>query len=282
MASLYPNPLTPQLLTLIPLLLFGGAVGKSAQFPLHAWLPDAMEGPTTVSALIHAATMVKAGVYLTARAFIFLVPLSSAVQPPFTAILVIAGIGGFTTLFAATMAVVNFDIKRVLAFSTISQLAYMFLGLGAGAYLAASQAARGGSEISTAGYSAAFYHLTNHAFFKALLFLAAGSVIHAVHTNDMRSMGGLREAMPWTSRTMLMGALALAGIIPFSGFFSKDDILAVTFESGAENPLFYLMWLAGIATVFMTAFYTFRMWLMTFHGTYRGEGHPHESPRVMT
>src|SRR2546427_586221 len=143
MASLYPNQLTPQLLTLIPLLLFGGAVGKSAQFPLHAWLPDAMEGPTTVSALIHAATMVKAGVYLTARAFIFLVPLSAAVPPPFTAILIIAGIGGFTTLFAATMAVVNFDIKRVLAFSTISQLAYMFLGLGAGAYIMATEVSRG-------------------------------------------------------------------------------------------------------------------------------------------
>src|SRR5881628_359202 len=287
MASLYPNTLTPQLLTVIPLLLFGGAVGKSAQFPLHAWLPDAMEGPTTVSALIHAATMVKAGVYLTARSFIFLVPLSTTggvLVPavPWTAILIIAGIGAFTALFSGSMALANFDIKRVLAFSTLSQLAYMFLGLGAGAYLAASQAARGGSEISTAGYSAAFYHLTNHAFFKALLFLAAGSVIHTVHTNDMRSMGGLREAMPWTSRTMLMGALALAGIIPFSGFFSKDDNLAVTFESGAENPLFYLMWLAGIATVFMTAFYTFRMWLMTFHGTYRGKAHPHESPRVMT
>src|SRR5438093_1524928 len=173
MASLYPNQLTPQLLTLIPLLLFGGAVGKSAQFPLHAWLPDAMEGPTTVSALIHAATMVKAGVYLTARAFIFLVPLSAAVPPPFTAILVIAGIGGFTTLFAATMAVVNFDIKRVLAFSTISQLAYMFLGLGAGAYIMATEVSRG-EATNSAGQSAALYHLFNHAFFKALLFLGAG------------------------------------------------------------------------------------------------------------
>ena len=288
--TLWGYPLSPQLMTAIPLLLFGGAVGKSAQFPLHAWLPDAMEGPTTVSALIHAATMVKAGVYLTARSFIFLVPtvevagVHQVLVPavPWTAILVVAGIGGFTAIFAASMALANYDIKRVLAFSTISQLAYMFLGLGAGAYLMASEAAHGSPEIPTAGYSAALFHLTNHAFFKALLFLSAGSVIHAVHTNDMRQMGGLGKVMPWTSRTMLMGALALAGIIPFSGFFSKDDILAVTFESGAANPLFYLLWAAGIATAFMTAFYAFRMWLMTCHGEYRGHGHPHESPRVMT
>src|SRR5437867_2236455 len=238
MASLYPGTLTPQLLTLIPLLLFGGAVGKSAQFPLHAWLPDAMEGPTTVSALIHAATMVKAGVYLTARAFIFLVPLSSAVEPPFTAILVIAAIGGFTTLFAATMAVVNFDIKRVLAFSTISQLAYMFLGLGAGAYVMATDVSRG-ETVDSAGYSAALYHLFNHAFFKALLFLGAGSVIHAVNTNDMREMGGLSKPLPVTSKVMLFGALALAGIVPFSGFFSKGEILSVTFDAGSLNSGFF-------------------------------------------
>src|SRR5213592_4629105 len=250
MASLYPNPLTPQLLTLIPLLLFGGAVGKSAQFPLHAWLPDAMEGPTTVSALIHAATMVKAGVYLTARAFIFLVPLSSAVEPPFTAILVIAAIGGFTTLFAATMAVVNFDIKRVLAFSTISQLAYMFLGLGAGAYLMATDPSR-----DSAGYSAALYYLFTHAFFKALLFLGAGSVIHAVHTNDMREMGGLSERMPVTSKAMLFGSLALAGIIPFSGFFSKGEILSITFDAGSDQPMFYVLYAFGLITAFLTAFY---------------------------
>ena len=281
MASLYPNPLTPQLLTLIPLLLFGGAVGKSAQFPLHAWLPDAMEGPTTVSALIHAATMVKAGVYLTARAFIFLVPLSAAVPPPFTAILVIAGIGGFTTLFAATMAVVNFDIKRVLAFSTISQLAYMFLGLGAGAYIMATEVSRG-EVVNSAGYSAALYHLFNHAFFKALLFLGAGSVIHAVATNDMREMGGLAKPMPVTSKVMLFGALALAGIVPFSGFFSKGEILSVTFEAGADHPGFYWLYALGVGTAFLTAFYAFRLWFMTFHGTYRGHVHPHESPRVMT
>src|SRR5216117_69225 len=281
MASLYPGTLTPQLLTLIPLLLFGGAVGKSAQFPLHAWLPDAMEGPTTVSALLHAATMVKAGVYLTARAFIFLVPLSSAVEPPFTAILVIAAIGGFTTLFAATMAVVNFDIKRVLAFSTISQLAYMFLGLGAGAYIMATDVSRG-EAVDSAGYSAALYHLFNHAFFKALLFLGAGSVIHAVNTNDMREMGGLSKAMPTTSKVMLFGSLALAGIVPFSGFFSKGEILSVTFDAGADHPGFYLLFAFGIVTAFLTAFYAFRLWFMTFHGEYRGHEHPHESPRVMT
>src|SRR5437588_1910426 len=273
--------LSPQLLTLIPLLLFGGAVGKSAQFPLHAWLPDAMEGPTTVSALIHAATMVKAGVYLTARSFIFLVPLAPGVEPPFTAILVIAAIGGFTTLFAASMAVVNNDIKRVLAFSTISQLGYMFLGLGAGAYVMATQASRG-EEVSSAGYSAALYHLFNHAFFKALLFLSAGSVIHAVNTNDMREMGGLSKAMPTTSKVMLFGSLALAGIVPFSGFFSKGEILSVTFDAGADHPGFYLLYAFGIVTAFLTAFYAFRLWFMTFHGEYRGHEHPHESPRVMT
>src|SRR5437773_639801 len=265
----------------LQLLLFGGAVGKSAQFPLHAWLPDAMEGPTTVSALIHAATMVKAGVYLTARSFIFLVPLAPGVEPPFTAILVIAGIGGFTALFAATMAVVNTDIKRVLAFSTISQLAYMFLGLGAGAYVMATQASRG-EEVNSAGYSAALYHLFNHAFFKALLFLSAGSVIHAVNTNDMREMGGLSKAMPTTSKVMLFGSLALAGIVPFSGFFSKGEILSVTFDAGADHPGFYLLFAFGIVTAFLTAFYAFRLWFMTFHGEYRGHEHPHESPRVMT
>src|SRR5437762_3380089 len=273
--------LSPQLLTLIPLLLFGGAVGQSAHFPVRPWLPDAMDGPTTVSALIHAATMVKAGVYLTARAVIFLVPRHPGLEPPFTAILVIAGIGGFTALFAATMAVVNTDIKRVLAFSTISQLAYMFLGLGAGAYVMATQASRG-EEVNSAGYSAALYHLFNHAFFKALLFLSAGSVIHAVNTNDMREMGGLSKAMPTTSKVMLFGSLALAGIVPFSGFFSKGEILSVTFDAGADHPGFYLLYLLGLFTAFLTAFYAFRLWFMTFHGEYRGHDHPHESPRVMT
>src|SRR5438034_9013287 len=273
--------LSPQLLTLIPLLLFGGAVGKSAQFPLHAWLPDAMEGPTTVSALIHAATMVKAGVYLTARSFIFLVPLAPGVQPPFTAILVIAGIGGFTTLFAASMAVVNPAHKRVLAIPSISPLGYMFLGLGAGAFVMATDASRG-VGVNSAGYSAALYHLFNHAFFKALLFLSPGGVIHALHTNDMREMGGLSKAMPTTSKVMLFGSLALAGIVPFSGFFSKGEILSVTFDAGADHPGFYLLFAFGIVTAFLTAFYAFRLWFMTFHGEYRGHEHPHESPRVMT
>ncbi|MEK6851383.1 MAG: NADH-quinone oxidoreductase subunit L [Candidatus Thermoplasmatota archaeon] len=277
----------PRMLTLIPLLLFGGAVGKSAQFPLHVWLPDAMEGPTPVSALIHAATMVKAGVYLVARSFIFLVPTHEVAgnlevidgAVPWNAILVIAIIGGFTAFFAATMALASYDIKRVLAFSTISQLAYMFLGLGAGAWLLASH----GVE-ETVGYSASLFHLTNHAFFKALLFLAAGSVIHAVHTNDMREMGGLRKYMPVTAWTMLIGSLALAGIPPFSGFWSKDQILAVTFEMGAEQTLFYALYALGILTAFMTAFYTFRLWFMTFAGTFRGhhEDRVHESPGVMT
>src|SRR5947207_1567324 len=196
-------------------------------------------------------------------------------------VLVIAGIGGFTAIFAATMAVVNNDIKRVLAFSTISQLAYMFLGLGAGAYLMATEAVNG-EPVNSAGYSAALYHLFNHAFFKALLFLSAGSVIHAVHTNDMRDMGGLSKSMPITSRVMLFGSLALAGIIPFSGFFSKGEILSVTFDAGADHPGFYLLYLLGLSTAFLTAFYAFRLWFMTFHGEYRGHDHPHESPRVMT
>jgi len=279
--------LDARMMTLIPLLLFGGAVGKSAQFPLHVWLPDAMEGPTPVSALIHAATMVKAGVYLVARSFIFLVPVHDVAGTtevftaavPWNAILVIGIIGGFTAFFAATMAVANHDIKRVLAFSTISQLAYMFLGLAAGAWLMAST-----SPEETGGYSAALFHLTNHAFFKALLFLAAGSVIHAVHTNDMREMGGLRKHMPITSMTMLLGCLALAGIPPFSGFWSKDEILGVTFAMGASQSLFYALYALGILTAFLTAFYTFRLWFLTFSGSFRGhhEEHVHESPGVMT
>jgi len=179
------------------------------------------------------------------------------------------------------MAVVNFDIKRVLAFSTISQLAYMFLGLGAGAYIMATEVSRG-EAVNSAGYSAALYHLFNHAFFKALLFLGAGSVIHAVATNDMREMGGLAKPMPITSKVMLFGALALAGIIPFSGFFSKGEILSVTFDAGAEHPGFYWLYALGVGTAFLTAFYTFRLWFMTFHGEYRGHVHPHESPSIMT
>src|SRR3989304_987053 len=196
------------------------------------------------------------------------------------AILVVAWIGAFTALFSASMALANYDIKRVLAFSTISQLAYMFLGLGAGAWLMASH----GVEEGTIGYSAGLFHLTNHAFFKALLFLGAGSVIHAVVTNDMRKMGGLRRHMPITAWTMLFGCLALAGIPPFSGFWSKDEVLSVTFHAGGDQSAFYALYALGILTAFLTAFYTFRLWFMTFAGSFRGprEEHLQESPRVMT
>jgi NADH-quinone oxidoreductase subunit L len=241
-------------LTLATLLIFGGAVGKSAQFPLHVWLPDAMEGPTTVSALIHAATMVKAGVYLVARSY----PLFHFAPD---ALLTVAVIGGITAILAASMGLVANDIKRVLAYSTISQLGYMMLALGVGAY------------------TGAMFHLMNHAFFKALLFLCAGSVIHTVGTNDMREMGGLGKVMKITSITMLLGALSISGIPPFSGFWSKDEILAATYEHNLG-----LFVLAAI-TAFFTAFYMFRLWFMTFSGKYRGRGQPqhlHESPKVMT
>jgi proton-translocating NADH-quinone oxidoreductase chain L len=255
-------------LTLATFMIFGGAIGKSAQFPLHEWLPDAMEGPTTVSALIHAATMVNAGVYLTARTYPLLV------QTPDT-LLFVAMIGGITALLAATVALAATDIKRVLAYSTISQLGYMILGLGAGGYLVIH-------AVSGSGYTAAMFHLMNHGFFKALLFLCAGSVIHAVGTNDMRSMGGLRKKMPITSITMLVGALAIAGIPPLSGFWSKDEVLAAVYHAGDFNPVFFLLWTMGIATAFMTAFYMFRMWFMTFGGEPRTEVHAHESPKIMT
>ncbi len=249
-------------------LIFGGAIGKSAQFPLHEWLPDAMEGPTTVSALIHAATMVKAGVYLTARSYPLLV------QAPET-LLFVAAIGGITALVAASAALAQNDIKRVLAYSTISQLGYMTLGLGAGGYMVIHAG-------SAAGYSAATFHLMNHAFFKALLFLCAGSVIHAVGTNDMRLMGGLGKVMKITSITMLIGALAIAGVPPLSGFWSKDEVLAAVWHAGEFDPAFLVLWLMGMATAFLTAFYMFRMWFMTFSGEPRSMYHAHESPRTMT
>ncbi len=236
--------------------IFSGAVGKSAQFPLHTWLPDAMEGPTPVSALIHAATMVAAGVFLVARTF----PLfGHSVE----ALTTVAVIGGFTAIFAASMGLVMTDIKRVLAYSTISQLGYMMLGLGTG------------------GIAIGIFHLFNHAFFKALLFLGAGSVNHATGTFDIRQMGGLRKVMPWTYATFVIASLSIAGIWPLSGFWSKDEILA---SSLASQPiLFYL----AMITVFMTAFYMFRVVFMTFGGEYRGggseahSGKPHESPSVM-
>jgi NADH-quinone oxidoreductase subunit L len=267
-----PTPGSPtvssDILILSTALIFGGAIGKSAQFPLHEWLPDAMEGPTTVSALIHAATMVKAGVYLTARTYPLLV------QTP-ESLLFVAVIGGITALIAATCALAANDIKRVLAYSTISQLGYMILGLGAGGYLVYHLQ-------NPNGYTAATFHLMNHAFFKALLFLCAGSVIHAVGTNDMRLMGGLRKHMKITSTTMLIGALAIAGVPPLSGFWSKDEVLAAVWHAGDLDPMFTLLWILGIATAFMTAFYMFRMWFMTFAGEARSVYHAHESPRIMT
>ncbi|PIV20849.1 MAG: NADH-quinone oxidoreductase subunit L [Deltaproteobacteria bacterium CG03_land_8_20_14_0_80_45_14] len=235
--------------------IFSGAVGKSAQFPLHVWLPDAMEGPTPVSALIHAATMVAAGVFLVARTY----PLfAHSVE----ALTTVAIIGGVTAIFAATMGLVMNDIKRVLAYSTISQLGYMMLGLGTG------------------GVAIGMFHLFNHAFFKALLFLGAGSVNHATGTFDMRQMGGLRKIMPWTYVTFLIASLSLTGIWPFAGFWSKDDIILSSMES---QPILFVL---ATITVFMTAFYMFRAVFLTFGGEYRGgdpgsHGHPHESPPVM-
>ena len=270
-------------LALGSLLIFGGVIGKSAQFPLHDWLPDAMEGPTTVSALIHAATMVKAGVYLTARSFPIFVQSTDVM-------LFIAIIGGVTAFFAATMALNNMNIKRVLAYSTLSQLGFMILALGAGGYLIAMGVADGtpitGSKAF--GYTAGVFHMMNHAFFKALLFLGAGSVIHAVGTEDMRQMGGLRKRMSITSITMLIGTLSIAGIPVFAGFWSKDFVLeavmVVAEGSGTAAAIFLLLYILALATAFMTAFYMFRLWYMTFGGE-EGEASKHchgESEKVMT
>jgi NADH-quinone oxidoreductase subunit L len=258
--------------TAIALFLFLGCAGKSAQIPLYTWLPDAMQGPTPVSALIHAATMVTAGVYLVARCNVLfaLSPLGSAV---------VAGIGALTALFAASIALKQWDLKKVLAYSTISQLGYMFLGVGTGAYVAG------------------VFHLATHAFFKALLFLGAGSVIHAMHgayhathahedPQDMRNMGGLRASLPWTWGLMWIATLAIAGVPPLAGFFSKDEILGAAFARGATEPVWYAFWLMGIAAALLTAFYMTRLMLYTFHGPNRtGErerGHLHEAPWIMT
>ncbi len=266
-------------LTLAALGIFSGAVGKSAQFPLHTWLPDAMEGPTPVSSLIHAATMVAAGVYLVARTL----PIFASSE---TAIMFVAVIGGVTAIFAASMGLVMNDIKRVLAYSTISQLGYMMLGLGT-IGVAISQGYLTYEEGIGLGIAVGIFHLFTHAFFKCLLFLGAGSVNHASGTFDMRLMGGLRKYMPWTYAVFLIGALSLAGIWPLAGFWSKDMIVLNAWE---HTPA--LFWLAMI-TVFMTAFYMFRAIFMTFHGKYRGgeqvqgghsdhaHGEPHESPLVM-
>jgi NADH-quinone oxidoreductase subunit L len=243
------------LATLIAILIFIGAVGKSGQFPLHTWLPDAMEGPTPISALIHAATMVAAGVYLVARTYPVFEASESAMQ-------VVAIVGAFTAIFAALIALTQTDIKRVLAYSTVSQLGYMMLALGIGAY------------------AAGIFHLFTHAFFKALLFLAAGSVIHVLHEQNIFKMGGLMGKMRITGWTFVIGALALAGIFPFAGFWSKDAILA---EAYASHPV--LFWVALI-TAFLTAFYMARLFFLVFTGQSRAEsseaGHAHESPLVMT
>ena len=254
----------------LSLLLMVGAAGKSAQIPLYVWLPDAMEGPTPVSALIHAATMVTAGVYMVARSHVIF-------ERAPTALMVVAIIGTLTSLFAATIGVTQTDIKKVLAYSTVSQLGYMFIACGVGAF------------------SAAIFHLMTHAFFKGLLFLAAGSVIHAVGgEQDMRKMGGLRSKIPWTFWTMTIGTFAIAGIPPFAGFFSKDEILWRAYQAS------WVYWAIGLFTAFLTSFYMFRLWFLTFFGEYRGaaesdhgdsaaHGHGgghgpggiHESPRVM-
>jgi len=264
--------------------IFGGAMGKSAQFPLHVWLPDAMEGPTPVSALIHSATMVSAGVFLVARMFPLFVYSIEAIQ-------VVAIIGGFTAIFAATMGLAANDIKRVLAYSTVSQLGYMMLGLGAVGTTLALEVNSGhlhmGTEellvLARGGVAIGMFHLFTHAFFKSLLFMGSGSVNHSTGTFDMRLMGGLRKTMPWTYATFLIGSLSLAGIWPLAGFWSKDEILISSLTS---QPI--LFWLAMI-TVFLTAFYMFRAIYMTFHGKYRGgatddgadHSHTHESPVVM-
>jgi NADH-quinone oxidoreductase subunit L len=243
-------------ITIITTLLFVGAMGKSAQIPLYTWLPDAMAGPTPVSALIHAATMVTAGIYMIARSNI-LYTMAPATQT------LVAVIGLSTAIFAATIALKQNDIKKVLAYSTVSQLGYMFLGLGVGAY------------------TGAVFHVMTHAFFKALLFLGAGSVIHAMHhEQDITKMGGLKSKLPITHITFLLGCIAIAGVPPFSGFFSKDEILMAAY---ATNPIFYYV---GIGGALLTAFYMFRLYSLTFLGNFRGTAHQqehlHESPIAMT
>lgn len=238
-------------LTLAALLIFIGPVGKSAQFPLHVWLPDAMEGPTPISALIHAATMVAAGVYMIARSY-------AIFMNAHTVMLIMAYLGGFTAVFAATIAIVQRDIKRILAFSTLSQLGYMIMALGIGSM--------------TSG----MFHLTTHAFFKALLFLGAGSVIHALNEQDIFKMGKLSKKMPVTTWTFVIGALALSGIFPFAGFWSKDEILSTALKSGYTG-----LFILGAAVAFLTAFYMFRLIFVAFFGEKKSEHHAHESGAAM-
>ncbi|MCF6185772.1 MAG: NADH-quinone oxidoreductase subunit L [Bacteroidales bacterium] len=248
--------------TVALILIFIGGAGKSAMFPLHIWLPDAMEGPTPVSALIHAATMVVAGVFLVARLF----PMFYFFDDGF-ALHIVAWVGAFTTLFAAIIAITQYDIKRVLAFSTMSQIGYMMLALGVSGY--------GGQE--GLGFMAGMFHLFTHAMFKALLFLGAGAIIHAVHSNYMKDMGGLRKYLPITNITFLIAALAISGIPPFAGFFSKDDILAAAFEH--NFPIFII----GYIVAGMTAFYMFRLYFRIFWWSNPKYKHkPHEAPATMT
>ena len=277
-----------QLLTIASFMIFGGVIGKSAQFPLHDWLPDAMAGPTTVSALIHAATMVKAGVYLTARSFPLFVYNSYMGEE---VLLFIAVIGGFTAIFAASQALNNMNIKKVLAYSTLSQLGYMILALGSGGYLMIMGIKESSPELMTLGamgYAAGVFHMLNHAFFKGLLFLCSGSVIHGTGTEDMRLMGGLLRKMPITGITMLLGSLSIAGFPLFSGFWSKDLVLEAAFgpyEHGLGfGSWFCVLFVLGLITAFMTAFYMFRMWFMTFVGEPRENAqHCHgESSKSMT
>jgi NADH-quinone oxidoreductase subunit L len=250
--AVHSGAISGTLLTAAAICIFSGAVGKSAQFPLHVWLPDAMEGPTPVSALIHAATMVAAGVYLVARCAVIFAASD-------TGGMTVAVIGGWTAFFAATIACTQYDIKRVLAYSTLSQLGFMMLALGVG------------------GYGAGMFHLATHASFKALLFLGAGSVIHAVHAQDIREMGGLRKSMPVTAVTFILASLALAGIPPLSGFWSKDEILLHVKHDGPTA-----LYVLASAAAFMTAFYMARLCFLVFFGEPRGKTHAHESPRSMT
>ena len=258
--------------TLITMLIFLGCTGKSAQIPLYVWLPDAMAGPTPVSALIHAATMVTAGVFLVVRTGVLFALAPMTLQ-------LIAVIGALTAFFAATIGLKQYDIKKVLAYSTVSQLGYMFLGVGTGAF------------------SSGIFHLVTHAFFKALLFLGAGSVIHAMHhalhhahsprdAQDMRNMGGLRKAMPWTFALMAIATLAISGVPPLSGFWSKDEILTMAFARGQTDPVYLVCWVLGLAAALMTAYYMARLVAMTFLGSFRGgeatEAGLHEAPWIMT
>jgi NADH-quinone oxidoreductase subunit L len=271
-ATAHPELAGSGAITAIALFMFLGCAGKSAQIPLYTWLPDAMAGPTPVSALIHAATMVTAGVYLVVRSNVIF-----AMSP--VASTVVAGVGALTALFAATIGLRQYDIKKVLAYSTVSQLGYMFVAVGTGAYVAG------------------IFHLVTHAFFKALLFLGAGAVIHAMHAayhathshadaQDMRNMGGLRKLLPITWWMMLLATLAIAGIPPFSGFFSKDEILALAFARGAEQPIFYVFYGFGLLAALLTAIYMARLMAMTFLGTSRTgveeQQHLHDAPPSMT